>query len=63
VAVPATIAETTPLREPIDAIEGAPQLQVPPVVAQLSVVVSPAQNVAVPDIIAGFEFTVTVLVV
>jgi hypothetical protein len=63
VAVPATIPETTPVL-PTVAIAGTALDQVPPVVAEIRVVVAPAHNEDVPVIEAtvGNPFTVITLV-
>ena len=52
-----------PVEAPAAAIAGAAELQVPPVVASLSVVVAPAATFSVPEMAAGDAFTVTVFVV
>jgi hypothetical protein len=44
------------------ATDGVPELHVPPVVEQLSAVVSPAHNVVTPVIAAGNAFTVMAIV-
>ena len=52
---------TTPDPEPTVATEGVPLVQLPPP-PSASVVVAPAQTVAVPDIATGTGFTVTMAV-
>ena len=63
VAVPEGPAVTTPLVIPMLAMPGAPLLQVPGVVASLSVVVSPEHTLSVPVIAAGNGLTVITVVV
>jgi hypothetical protein len=62
VAVPATTPVTIPDDEPTVATEGAPLVHAPPVVLLLNVVLAPSHTVAMPDIDAGKEFTVTTAV-
>jgi hypothetical protein len=52
-AVPLSTPVTTPVEDPIVAIEVLPLFHVPPDGVVVSVVVSPAQTVAVPEIAAG----------
>ena len=59
-AVPADTPVTTPDAEPTVATPVLPEVHVPPAVASLSVVVSPAQTTAVPVIADGSGLTVTV---
>lgn len=61
-AVPGAIAVTTPVPEPIVATAALPLVHVPPVVAQVRVVVFPLHTLSVPAIGAIYRFTVTVLV-
>ncbi len=56
--VPAATPDTTPLPEPTVDTDVVPLLHVPPAVALLSVVVSPAQTLFVPDMEAGKGLTV-----
>jgi hypothetical protein len=53
---------TTPDAEPTVAIVVLPELQVPPVVALLNVVVAPEQIVDAPEMLPGTPMTVTVVV-
>lgn len=57
---PAKTPVTTPLSAFIVATAGVPLLQVPPVVAELSVTVEPAHTLKVPVISAGKAFTTIV---
>ncbi len=59
VAVPADMPVTTPVDESIVAFEGLLQIQVPPGVTWLSVVVAPTHTLNVPVIAAVAAFTVT----
>jgi len=58
VAVPPATAETTPVVEPTVATAVLPELQVPPVVASLKVVVDCGQTFKDPVMEAGAPFTV-----
>jgi hypothetical protein len=60
VHVPAETPVTIPVNIPTDAIEMSLQLHVPPIVALLHVMVSPAHTVDAPKISAGIGLTVTV---
>lgn len=60
VVIPATTPVTIPDAEPMLAVPGAAELQLPPVVASLSVVVSPEHTDVAPVMAAGL-CTVTVL--
>jgi hypothetical protein len=59
---PGKNALTSPVPEPIVAIEVLPLLHVPPLVALVSVVVDPAHIANDPPITAGIGNTVTTLV-
>jgi len=54
--------ETMPVPEPTEAIDGLLLLQVPPLVAWLSVVVAPSHTSVVPVMAVGAVFTVTVVI-
>ena len=62
VVVPDVTPVTTPEVDDMVAIAELPGLHVPPVVASLSVVIRPAQALAVPVILAGATLTVIALV-
>ena len=62
VVVPTDIPLTTPVDEPMDAIEASLLLHVPEVVEFVSVVLEPTHTLAVPPIDAGTGFTLTVAV-
>ena len=57
-AVPADIPVTVPVVAPTVAVPAALLLQVPPLVAQASVVVAPTHIVVMPVMAAGAGFTV-----
>jgi hypothetical protein len=57
--VPAVKPPTTPVAEPIVAMPVLLLLQVPPVVALVSVIDEPAQTALPPDIADGAWFTIT----
>ena len=61
--VPAEIPVTIPIAEPTTATPGEPELQLPPAVASLKFMVSPAQTFAGPVITAGSGLTVIELIV
>ncbi len=56
--MPAARPLTIPVSEPIPAVPGAAELQVPPGVMQPSSVLLPTQTLAAPVIAAGNGFTV-----
>ena len=59
--IPGLTAATIP-DVPTVAMAGSLLLHVPPVVASLNEVVAPAQNIDVPEIVAGLGITVTIAV-
>lgn len=63
IAVPADTPVTIPEINPTVAIPVAPELQVPPVIASLNVVVVPIQIFVEPLIITGDGLTVIVVVI
>ena len=58
--MPAALPVTTPDAEPTEAIPGNVDVQVPPPVASVKVVVDPIQTDRLPRIAEGDGFTVTV---
>ena len=62
VAVPGATPVTTPLSEPIDAVEAVLLVHVPPVATSYNVVPEPTHKLAVPviDAASGSGLTVTV---
>ncbi len=62
-AVPAEMPATTPVAAPTDATDVLPEVHVPPDTVLVRVVLVPAHIDAVPEIVPGIAFTVTVLVV
>jgi hypothetical protein len=60
--VPAVTPVTIPVPDPTVAIPLLLLLQVPPVVASLSVIWEPAITVLLPEIAPGVGFTVTIVV-
>ena len=60
--VPADTPVTIPVADPTLPMPGYPELQVPPVVASLRLMVSPTQTFVGPVMVAGNGLTVTVLI-
>ncbi len=61
-AVPTVIPATTPVAAPTEATDVLPEVHVPPVIGLVSVVLVPEHKEAVPEIVPGVAFTVTVRV-
>ncbi len=61
--VPVVMPDTVPDDEPIVAMDGDPDIHVPPGVASVSVVVVPEQSTLAPAMGDGSGLTVTMMVV